>query len=125
MEKEEMVYGACSFHKRVRCAPSGMIPVFLLLADRGGEGEDGDGVAAGLGWRISWWRYQSDATSLASLVVSTLTSSSLEFHCLLSGHSTLYPLLVTVHFGCAFLLFGTGRRRVRSSLLRVLRFNSK
>ena len=62
---------------------------------------------------------------MASWVVSAPTCSSLELHCCLSGWSTAYPLLVTVHVGCAFLLFGTSRRRVRSSLLRFLRFNSQ
>ena len=116
---------AFSFHKRIFCAPSGLFLVFLLLANRGGVGEDGDGATAGLGWRIDWWRCELDTTSLASLVMSTPTGSSLVLNCYLHGCCTAYLLLATVHVGCVFLMFGTGRRRVRSSRLRFLRFNNK
>ena len=116
---------ACSFHKRFCCAPSGLVLVFLLLANRGGVGEDGDGATAGIGWRIDWWRCELDTTSLASLVMSTPTGSSLVLNCYLSGCCTAYLLLATVHVGRVFLLFGTGRRRVRLPMLRFLRFNSK
>lgn len=93
----------------------------LVLAGHGGEGNE-------LGVTVSWEVGGSSESTMVHCcqdLRSVCTRTSYKLHGYLSGCCVPDVKHADVHDADAFSMFGTCRRRVRSSLLRFLRFNSR